>query len=307
LSEAGGASLSRIRTQSTFGAYILAADPTWLRSSLSRYYDILELLVISASATNIGWTGSPIPADDCVELAQGLDDRGVATILRGDFCSPLAPLDADTRQRQDAIDAIATLDASLDWILQIDTDEVLPSLKRLLDVIALAEEYGADAIEWPMRILYRRLRDGQYLQIVNADGSDHYEYPGPIAVRSGTRLNHARLSAGRFLRPLVQGDKCSLQIARPALPNEVRIPCLTEGEAILHNSWARSPAEVHRKISSWGHNQGLRSSLYFYRTWLPTPLRWRRMRDLHPFSSDLWPRLQPYSGEVAGLLDHADR
>lgn len=205
------------------------------------------------------------------------------------------------------MDALSGLDAGLDWVLQIDTDEVLPSAERLLQVINFAEEQDVDAVEWPMRVLYRRLRDGRYLQIVNADGSEHYDYPGPIAVRSGARLTNARCTAGRFLRPVVQGDSHSLQIARPALPNEVREVCLTENEAILHNSWARPPADVHRKISSWSHNQGVRSSLYYYRTWLPAQLRWRRMRNFHPFASDLWPQLRPYAGEVAELLEPADR
>jgi hypothetical protein len=289
------------------GAYVLASDPTWLRSSVARYYHLLDVLVVSASATGTGWTGRPIAVNDCIAAIETLDQRKIATVVRGHFHSPENPMAAETQQRQHAIDAVNALDSDLDWILQIDTDEVVPSAERLLELFELADERGANAVEWPMRVFYRRLRGGRYLQVVNADGSDHFEYPGPIAIRARSPVTEARQTAERFLRPLVEGDHQSLQITRPAGPQEIRETCLTGNDAILHNSWARPRADVWRKISSWGHNQGRRSSRYFYLTWLPAPVLWRQMRDLHPFASGLWPRLVPYPGDVDSLLDPADR
>jgi hypothetical protein len=289
------------------GAYVLASDPTWLRSSVARYYHLLDVLVVSASATSTGWTGRPIAVSDCTAVIEDLDQRKIATVVRGNFQSPKNPMDADTRQRQHAIDAVNALDGDLDWVLQIDTDEVVPSTDKLLHLLELADERGADAVEWPMRVFYRRLPGGRYLQVVNADGSDHFEYPGPIAIRARARVTEARQTAERFLRPLVEGDHQSLQITRPAGPQEIRETCLTGSDAILHNSWARPRSDVWRKVSSWSHNQGLRSTRYFYFTWLPAPVLWRQMRDLHPFASGLWPRLLPYPGDVASLLDPADR
>ncbi len=289
------------------GAYVLASDPTWLRSSLARYYHLLDVLVVSASATSTGWTGKPIAVRDCTEAIEALDVRKISALVRGDFYSPKKPMQADTYQRQHAIDAVNAIDPDLDWILQIDTDEVIPTADRLLQLLGLAEERGLDGVEWPMRVLYRRLRDGRYLQVVNADGSDHFEYPGPIAIRARSRVTEARRTAGSFLRPLVEGDVRSLQVARPTGPGETRVSCLAGDEAILHNSWARSRSDVRRKIASWSHNEGLRSTRYFYLSWLPAPVLWRQKRDLHPFASGLWPRLMPYPGNVASLLDPADR
>ncbi len=294
------------RARPKIGAYVLASDPTWLRSSLARYYHLLDLLVVSASTTSTGWTGKPIAVRDCTEVIESLDVRKISTVVYGDFHSPKKPMEADTLQRQHAIDALNALDPHLDWVLQIDTDEVIPSAERLLQLLSLADERGVDAVEWPMRVFYRRLRDGRYLQVVNADGSDHFEYPGPIAIRARSRVTEARQTAQSFLRPLVEGDDQSLQIARPAGPQESRETCLAGDDAILHNSWARTRTDVRRKISSWGHNQGLQSVRYYYLTWLPAPVLWRQMRDLHPFASGLWPRLLPYPGSVAPLLDPAD-
>jgi hypothetical protein len=286
------------------GAYVLAADPTWIRSSLSRYYDDLDLLVISASASNRGWTGRPIAADECVALARAVDRRHIARVSDGEWIDRGSPIAADTAQRQAAI---AEVGAEVDWILQIDTDEILPDLATLHAVLDEADALGVDAVEWPMRVLYRRLRDGRYLHVVTKSGAPQYEYPGPIAVRAGATVVEARRTAGRFLRPVVRGDATSVQVARPAEPREVRRELLEPADAILHNSWARSPRAVRSKIASWGHNQGLRSQRYYYQTWLPTPLRWRSMRDLHPLLPGVWPRLAIGDDDVEAFLHPSER
>jgi hypothetical protein len=283
------------------GAYILAADPTWLRSSLARYYDNLDVLVISMSSSNTGWTGSPIRADECAKIIESMDRRGVVRWVRGEWQDPSDPPAAEVRQRQAAIDAMA---GEVDWILQIDSDEVLPDLAALIRVIARADGLGVEAIEWPMRVLYRRLRNGRYLQVVSQGGRVHYEYPGPIAVRPTAVLVDARRTAGAFIRPVVVGDTESFQLTRPAAPDEVRLEIVDADAAIVHNSWARRARDVHAKVSSWGHNRGLRTRVYFYVWWLPSPLRWRRMRDFHPLFPALWPRLDV--GKVPESMIHPD-
>lgn len=285
------------------GAYVLAADPTWIRSSVGSYYRLLEVLVVSASADNTGWTGRPVLADQCVSIIESMDTRGIVKVVRGRWLAPDSPMDEETAQRRNALAACGT---ELDWVLQIDTDEVLPSTDALLALLAEAERRGIDAVEWPMRVLYRRLRDGRYLQVVGLDGAPHYEYPGPIAVRPTATLVHARRVDGAFLRPVIAGDRHSLQVARPAEQGEIRVDGLHYEDAILHNSWARSPGDVRRKVSSWGHNQGIRTRVYYYATWLPAKYRWRWMRDFHPMAKGLWPRLAPLSGQLSALLDPAD-
>jgi hypothetical protein len=280
------------------GAYVLAADPTWLRSSLSRYYPSLDVLVISASISGRGWTGREIPSDRCVEIVRSLDTRGIVREVRGEWTCRDDPMAADTMQRQAAIDAMP----DVDWVLQIDTDEILPDFGALQEVLDAAEARGIDAVEWPMRVLFRRLRDGRYLEVTAESGRARYEYPGPIAVRPTVTLADARRTRGPFLRPIVEGDTESTQVVRPPDEGEIRLPGLQPTRAILHNSWAREPTEVRRKITSWGHNQSLRSWLYYWRVWLPAPLRWRRLRDFHPLMPKLWPRLGIYDGDVSAAL-----
>ena len=47
-------------------AYVLAADPAWVGISVLSYYDLVEEMVISYDENGKGWTGAPIPVDECI-------------------------------------------------------------------------------------------------------------------------------------------------------------------------------------------------------------------------------------------------
>jgi hypothetical protein len=284
-------------------AYLLAADPTWIRASVSSYYDHVDKIVVSYDSSSRGWTGATINVAGCLTALRQIDSQHKMIFAPGDFVDThSAATTGDTRQRREAL-ALASQDA--DWVLQIDTDEVLPSFGSLRAALACAERLDLPAVEWPMRVLYRTLRDGTYLQVVSEHGEAHFEYPGPIAVRRGAHLTDCRRTDGSYLRPLVQGDVTSLQIRRQPVTTEHRAFVITPADAIWHNSWARSPKQVRRKVATWGHNQGLRSHVYFVVTWLPSPMTWRRLRNFHPFASGLWPRLAPVS-RLPFVLDRED-
>lgn len=285
------------------GAYVLAADPTWLTASVRRYYDLVDVLLVVASADDTGWTGAPVAAGRCVELLRDDDPRGIVRVLLGHWVAPGDPMRAETAQRQAALDELR----DVDWVLQLDGDEVLPSVEALTTVLRAADREGIGVVEWPMRVLYRRRRDGSYLEIANRDGSPHLEYPGPIAVRSGTRLSHARRTDAPFLRVVAEGDQLSTQVARAPEPGEHRHAGLPLSQVVVHNSWARSPRSVRAKLASWGHHSGWRTSAYFVTHWLPSRWTWRVLRDLHPLYPASWPRLTPTDVDVEALVARGDR
>jgi hypothetical protein len=142
-----------------------------------------------------------------------------------------------------------------------------------------------------MRVLFRKLSDRIYLVVTGENGRGHFEYPGPIAVRGGAVVRDARRGDAPFLRPVVGGDDSSLQLTRDPADGEDRSFTITAGQAILHNSWGRSPAVVRRKVRAWGHHDGWRTWRHYLLTWLPSPYLWRWQHDVHPFSEGLWPRL----------------
>lgn len=269
-------------------AYVLAADPTWIEKSVAAYYDHVAEIVVSYDDDGLGWTGSRVSSDEALARLRAIDPAGKMRFVGGNHHSlATAPVN-ELQQRQEALDSLA--DAA-DWVLQIDTDEVLPDVDVLTAALQHADAHGLQIVEWPMRVLYRQLSPRDFLVVTGKDGRGSFEYPGPIAVRPGVVLNDARRADGPFLRPVVDGDDASLQVVRPPVDGEDRSFRIREDQTILHNSWARSPAVVLRKVRSWGHYAGWRSWRYYAGTWLPSKYLWRWQRDLHPFSDGLWPRL----------------
>lgn len=270
------------------GAYILPGDVVWLEKSLGAYYPLLSDLVVPIPADGRGWRGQPIPVADALARIRRVDHRNLLRTTSGSWTDLAAPIRADTAQRQHALDALR---GCVDWVLQLDSDEFLPDPDALLGAIEHAQERGIDAVEWPMRVLYRRSRRWVF-EIVDRNGRARYDYPGAVAVRPGVTLVDARRTDGEFLRPVVHGDDASLQVARSAIPGEHRWEGLDRAQAIVHNSWARTAPQIWRKMHGWGHWQGWRSTAYFLLRWLPTPVLWWAWRDVHPFAHGLWPRLK---------------
>jgi hypothetical protein len=274
-------------------AYVLAADPTWLRSSIARYYEHVDRIVVSYDSSGLGWTGTPIAVDACLGILREIDRDEKMTFLPGNFVDSGAPREVEVRQRQSALDAASE---GADWVLQIDTDELLPRVSSLYPVLNQAMDAGIGAVEWPMRVLYRRLGRARYAEVAEEDGSVHVEYPGPIAVRSGTTLADGRRGVGAFVRPSPVAGAGGLQLDRQPTDDELRLSAAVElADVIVHNSWARPASVVSAKLSSSSHNQGLRSTLYYLTTWLPARYTWRTLRNLHPFARALWPRLAPFN------------
>ncbi len=279
-----------MQTRGSVNAYVLASDPAWLTVSVGAYYQHVDRIVVSYDESGHGWTGRPVHSSRCISELKAVDLDRKLILVPGDYRakSGESPLEAETRQRN-----VARLEAAkgADWVIQIDTDEYLPSFASLVQALEVAAQRRLPAVDWPMRVLYRATRSGRFLEVVNADGSVHTDYPGHVAIRPDLPLVHARRSAAPFLRPVLIGDRSSLTISREPEEGEERLEVLTTEDAILHNSWARGIRDTWAKVSSWGHNDGYRTQVYFVSQWLPSPLTWRLMRNFHPISPEAWPRL----------------
>ena len=285
--------MSRIHLDSIvrLTSYILAADPAWVRESVLSYYDLVEEIVVSYDKNGAGWTGAPIPVDECIERLKSIDKDKKMRFIPGDYARPgNHPMVNDTYQRQCALEAV---NDGADWVLEIDADEILPNPSALVRTLEYAAERGIPLVEWPMRVFFHRLPDGRFLEICTKNFRNRFEYPGPIAVRPGAKCTDARHALGKYLRAVVVDDRESPQICATPGSDEARVENLRYEDAILHFSWARSPEDVRCKVASWSHNEGFRSWLFYHVYWKSAPLLWRWLRNLHPFVRGFWPRLKP--------------
>jgi hypothetical protein len=249
-------------------AYVLAGDPAWIPQSLGSFYALVDRIVVSYDADGLSWSGDPLSTRESLERITAADPDGKVLLRPGRFANPeLMAMWAETAQRQDALDAASE---GADWVLQLDTDEVVADPAALRAAIDAADSHAASALEYPARVFYARAESGRFLETCGRFWSTQSSYPGPIAVRSGTALSHAR-QAAKAPTYRVDVSPWNTDPARPATTRVHRV--IGRDQALLHLSWVRTEAQMAEKRAVSGHARG--------RDWDRELDRWRR-RMRHP-------------------------
>ncbi|MBM7502747.1 hypothetical protein ACFPER_04645 [Agromyces aurantiacus] len=267
-----------------FNAYVLAGDPAWIATSIGSYYDMVDRIVVSFDRTHRSWSGHPLSVEESLRRIQAADPEGKVVLLPGDHVMGERSLMAtETAQRQAALDAASE---GADWVLQFDTDEVLPSPAALRREVAAADTAGAQALDFPLRNIYTATTDGRFLEQCGRFWGSQASYPGPVAVRAGTRLTVARQAGGVPHR--------RLDVARrntdPAHPRNTPVHAVVPlDEAVLHLSWVRTEAQMleKRQVSGYAHTRDWDRDLERWRWRSRHPLR---TAAAAPFTRNAWDR-----------------
>ncbi|HEX4085252.1 MAG TPA: hypothetical protein VHY22_10100 [Chthoniobacteraceae bacterium] len=228
-------------------AYILAADPAWIEASVLSYYDHVGRIIVSYDASGRGWTGAPIDIVQCLRRLRAIDRDGKMLFRPGHYARiNHDPMENDTYQRQEALNEAS---AGADWVLQLDTDEVVADFPIFKDCLERAERAGREALNFPAIWLYNHLSGRRYLEGCARGWKRAAGYPGPLAVRAGSKLVHARrVETGHYHVDL--GSKCS----PVAVPNHIQVDrVIAARHAVYHFSFVRSEAWLRSKFASWGH------------------------------------------------------
>jgi hypothetical protein len=173
-------------------AYVLLGDPAFLVPSIRSYYDDVTSIVASYDQDLLSWGGADMGPEmrACIRLIEANDPDGKVELLPGPFsCPELHPQDGETNQRQVSLDRASELG---EWVIQLDTDEVVGNAARLLHEIDAADHLGLDALEYPSRWIYCHLFDCWFLERSTRRLKTWDAIPGPLVVRAGTRLRYAR-------------------------------------------------------------------------------------------------------------------
>lgn len=261
-------------------AYVLAADPAWIEESISSYYDLVDTIVVSYDADGRSWAGTELDPSEAIERARSVDRDGKMVLAPGHHALVHPDLlECDTRQRSAAL---ARAGEGADWVLQIDTDEVVVDPDALMEAIEEADARGFDAVEYPMRYLYQHVRDDLYLERCRRFGRVATGYPGPVAVRAGAELLHCRQGPTSVYRVDLRARNTDPVHPRNAPVHRV----VPDASAIFHYTWVRSHEDMHTKTSSWGHAND--------RDWGHEIELWN------------WAAQHPWQSTLRGLLSHFD-
>jgi hypothetical protein len=246
-------------------AYVLAADPWFLAASVRAYYPHVRRIVVSYDRSFTSWSGTPLPVERCLRTLKELDVEGKCVLAPGDFWRPgERPLDNDTHQRRVAL---AQAGEGADWVLQLDTDEVMPRPDVLFGALRRADDAGAAALDYPARWLYARVGDtaagGRYLEASSRFWRAAASYPGPLAVRPDVRLECARQApAAPHYRVDVRPWNTDPARGNDAIVHEV----VAVADAVVHYSWVRPDEFMRRKLGWSGHSAEL-TEPNVYRRW----------------------------------------
>lgn len=252
-------------------AYVMAGDPAWAAQSIASYYDLVDRIVVSYDIDGLSWAGFPMDVDGTIARMLEVDSASKIELLPGAWHDPDAfTLDMETRQRQAAIDHVSE---GVDWVLQLDSDEIALAPARLANSIVEADRAGAGALHYPLRHVYQRTLAGKLLEQSRRWGGVRAGYPGPVAVRSGTRLTHCRqVNDVEHFRIDFEATNTD-----PAHPHDAPVHgVVSTDEAIMHMSWVRTQEQMEGKAKTSGHAEG--------RDWDKALRRWR-WSAVHPRSA----------------------
>lgn len=254
-------------------AYVLVADPSFLKQSVMAYYPYVDRIVLSYDRTATSWTGTPLPIAQCLEILEQVDHDRKCVHVPGDFArTDRDPLINDTAQRQAALDAAS---AGADWVLQLDTDEVMLEPGVFFESLRRADEAEASGLDFPALWLYARTSEGRYLQHSTRFWRNAASYPGPLAVRARTRLRLARQADVPLYRVDLRPHNTDPWHPRNATVDRIVSP----GAAVAHFSWVRDDDAMRRKFHWSGHTEQMVPP-QVYRRWA-----WRSRHPLMTVAS----------------------
>ena len=264
-------------------AYVLAADPNFLAASIDSYYRCVDRIIVSYDRESTSWMGTPLPVAECLEIIRSVDLEGKCVLAPGDYRGDgHDAMGCETVQRREAL---AQASEQADWILQLDTDEVVAAPAVFFGAVAKAERYGAQALDFPSRWLYARApraRGGppRFLEASSRWWGPAAGFPGPLAVRAGTRLTLARQAADAVhFRIDFRSRSTDPWRSRSAVVHDV----VALDHGVIHYSWVRSPEYMLKKFASYGH--AAERTPAEYDTWVH--------RGQHPWSTVLTAPLRP--------------
>jgi hypothetical protein len=230
-------------------AYILAADPAWIEASVLSYYNLADRIVVSYDQDSLGWTGVPVDVEQCLNRLKRIDRDNKFDYRPGHFARKeffATPMQNDTHQRQVALDQASD---GADWVLQLDTDEILPDCMMFKKCIGDAISDECDGLTWPSRGMSHRISKSVFLEIGARFWRPRWGRQAPYAVKSHSQLNHSRRCDGKIYHVDCRRKQSVLQYPHVEYADKVIRP----SKALIHMSWVRPVDLLEKKLNSWSH------------------------------------------------------
>ncbi len=238
------------------GISLLAYDTVYFEESVRSYLDIVDEVVIGLDENRETWSGGSFDLDPHItSRLLGISDK--VRIVEDQFFIPgLSAMENDTRERN----FLSSHVQGADWLLSIDSDELLMNASDLQDFLASQSDKDNCLLgNWVS--VYKEL-DDSYLVVGNS--GEVFLHPTPIVTSVPEIFINARWTT-------------QSNIMSPAI--------------LLHFTWARSEEELRRKLDNWGHSSDFCIDHHF-ELWVNADgTNFRTYKDFHPLEPEAWPGL----------------
>lgn len=247
----------------------------FLVDSIKQYYNYVDEIILGIDKDRITWSGNTfeIDEDSLWKELSNVDGDSKITIIEEDFHQSKIAIENDNYERN-----FLKQEASNDWIVSIDADEMLVNAKDFFyNYLPIVEKYNKDKdilLTWatPYKILTDDDNVSIALIIADEDGSPFFgETQGFMTSKEST------FTYARWTDKSAQGD------------NRLRSPLVA-----LHWSLCRPANELEQKIKNIGHSDLVEKDP-FYKIWKEVDSsNYKEMRNFKTsgLGSAQWPKLE---------------
>jgi hypothetical protein len=230
-------------------AYLCLGDPAWIEASVQSYYPYVSKIIATYDRNGCSWTGPKIDVDTCIQRLKAIDVDNKVEYVAGEFSIQSNfdnPILSETIQRTVGLDVASQFG---DWVLQLDTDEIISNWNVFAAHVEYASSNSFDALYFPSISIYQMISQSLALESCRRWGVRQAGYPAPLCVRSGSKLYLARRSRGSTFHVTCRGSFNTVIESHAVVHHQ----SVHERDCVVHITKGRTPAYMEQKFKTWGH------------------------------------------------------
>lgn len=240
----------------------IAYDFKYAKHAIRSYYDIADEIILGLDQALISWSGKKFELDvfgDLGRFVRDEDPQRKIKVSMGNFHEFEEPLANETAERN-----LLSRFATGDWIVSIDSDEILVNPKEFRDWL---EILPPEACRYQL--------SARLMTVFKT-------FPGDIAL----------LPTPPYEAALV-ATQCRGAYFKARMTEQAR---MQSPLSILHYGWGRTREELVEKLKHWGHSKDHDWEEYL-EFWDSITLdNYKETHDFHPLRPLLWNGLEARAG-----------
>jgi hypothetical protein len=233
---------------------LLAYDYRYAFSAIRSYYEIADEIILGLDRDRLTWMRQPFDIDmnEVADFISQVDQKNKIRIFAADFHSNDHPMINETMERN----ALSLQCSESNWIIQIDSDEILMNAPEFRQWLLPARPDCRYAATW---INVFKSFDDKVLLIDPPTGLT------PVATK-------------------LRGQYASARVTQQ--------PVIVSPLTLLHFCYGRTPEDLLQKLRNWGHARDFDVNAFF-EMWQSVSLQnYQSLHNFHPLNGPIWPGLK---------------